>query len=61
MSNPVMGVAICPYCEGRNPLIWNGNIKWTCNYCYKRFNVKRQKLQNVKSINKPKNPYNKRG
>lgn len=49
-NNPVLGVAICPYCKERNPLIWNGNFRYPCYRCHKTFSVKRQKLKDVKPI-----------
>lgn len=49
-NNPVLGIAVCPYCKANNPLIWNGNFKWHCSYCGKKFNVKRQKLLNVQPL-----------
>lgn len=49
-NKPVLGVAICPYCKQRNPLIWNGNFRHYCINCKKGFNVKRQKLIDVKRI-----------
>ena len=54
VNNPVLGVAICPFCKSRNPIIWAGNFKHTCFHCNKKFNVHRQKLLNVQSITRKK-------
>lgn len=54
-NKPVFGVAICPKCHKRNPIIWNGNFRWRCVYCHTEFKVKRQHLLDVESMNaKPK-------
>lgn len=50
-NKPVLGVAICPKCHKRNPIIWNGNFTWRCLYCRTEFKVKRQKLLDVESMN----------
>lgn len=50
-KKPVLGVAICPKCHKRNPIFWNGNFVWRCVHCYTEFEVKRQKLLNVESVN----------
>ena len=49
-NKPVFGVAVCPFCAGRNPVAWNGNFRYRCLHCCKEFSVKRQKLQNVEPI-----------
>ena len=49
-NKPVFGVVICPYCKVRNPIIWDGNFRYSCCLCHKTFNVKRQKLKDVKPI-----------
>lgn len=49
-NKPVLGVAICPKCLKRNPIIWNGNFMWRCLYCHTDFKVKRQKLLNVEPL-----------
>lgn len=49
-NNPVMGVAICPFCKAKNPVIWDGNFKYPCMQCHKDFKVKRQKLKNVQPV-----------
>lgn len=49
-NNPVMGVAVCPYCKNNNPIIWNSNFRWVCTRCRRSFMVKRQKLMHVKPI-----------
>lgn len=46
-NNPVFGVAVCPFCNKNNPLIWNGNFKWKCMHCKSTFKVRRQKLKHV--------------
>ena len=49
-NKPVLGVAVCPYCKANNPVIWDGNFKYSCWHCHKNFRVKRQKLKNVQPI-----------
>lgn len=51
-NNPVIGIAVCPFCGGKNVVVWNGNFKYPCFYCHKTFRVKRQKLRNVEPIRK---------
>ena len=46
-NKPVLGMAVCPYCGSKVPVIWNGNFKIPCLYCRKKFHVKRQKLKNI--------------
>ena len=50
-NKPVLGVAICPKCHNKQPIIWNGNFVWRCLNCYTKFKVKRQKLLDVESVN----------
>ena len=49
-NKPVLGVAVCPYCKAKNPVIWDGNFKYPCWHCHKDFKVKRQKLKNVQPV-----------
>ena len=49
-NNPVLGVAVCPFCKANNPVIWNGNFKYPCMQCHKNFKVNRQKLKNVQPV-----------
>ena len=50
MSNkPVFGIIRCPFCNFENPVYWDGNYKWHCIKCQKRFVVKRQRLYKVKT------------
>ncbi len=51
-NNPVIGIAVCPFCGGKNVVVWDGNFKFQCHYCHRTFKVKRQKLRNVKAIKK---------
>lgn len=51
-NNPCLGVAVCPYCRGNNPVVWNGNRNWKCLYCGVVFRIKRQKLKNVERLKK---------
>lgn len=53
-NKPVLGLATCPYCGTKNPVIWNGNFKYPCAKCERQFLVKRQKLRNVQPIRVPK-------
>lgn len=49
-NRPVIGMSICPKCNFRNTIIWNGNFKFTCFKCGKKYQVKRQKLLDPKDI-----------
>ena len=53
-NKPVLGVAVCPFCGRNNPVAWNGNFKYPCQWCGKTFRIKRQKLKNVEPIKIPK-------
>ncbi len=53
-NKPVFGLAKCPYCGRKNPVFWNGNLRWKCLSCGKLFSVKRQKLERVQAYHPQK-------
>lgn len=54
-NRPVLGNATCPRCNGKNPVVWNGNFKYPCMHCGKKFEVKRQKLTRVEPLRRTDN------
>jgi len=53
-NKPVFGLAKCPHCGHKNPVLWNGNMRWKCFSCGKLFSVKRQKLERVQAYHPQK-------
>ena len=38
----------CPYCGNEIPVFWNGNYKFECMNCHKKYKIHRTKLTKVK-------------
>lgn len=38
----------CPYCGNKLPVFWNGNYKFECMNCHKKYKIHRTKLTNIK-------------
>lgn len=49
-NKPVVATMNCPFCGKANVVIWDGNRKQVCQHCEKKFKVRRQRLENVRTI-----------
>lgn len=48
-NKPCMGLIWCQ-CDRDIPVVWNGNHSFSCPFCHRKINVKRQRMKKAQYV-----------